>query len=142
MTTATATLSASSVHGRFRGVGAVLAGLAANVLFATLTDMVMHGLDIFPPVGEPMVDPLFVLALTYRIVYGVAAGYLTAALAPTRPVRYALILGVIGTVLGILGTIAVIASGTDGGGPLWYPLAVVAVAIPTTLAGARLRAKR
>src|SRR5687768_8158915 len=69
MTTATATLTASSVHGRFRGVGAVLAGLAANVLFATLTDMVMHGLDIFPPVGEPMVDPLFVLALTYRIVY-------------------------------------------------------------------------
>jgi hypothetical protein len=56
---------------------------------------VLHATGVFPPFGQPMADALFLLATAYRIVYGVAGCYLTARLAPDRPMRHALALGVV-----------------------------------------------
>jgi hypothetical protein len=117
-----------------RSIGAVAAGLVAIVAVTTATDVVMHATGVFPPVGAPpMSSRLFLLAFAYRIVYDAAGCYLTARLAPHRPMRHALALGSIGLVLSIAGAIAM-----WDAGPAWYPIAVAASALPCAWLGGRL----
>ncbi len=121
-----------------RSIGAVLAGLVAIFAVTTATDVVLHATGVFPPWDQPMSDRLFLLATAYRIVYGVAGSYLTARLAPDRPMRHALALGIVGLVVSIAGAVATWNRGPEFG-PKWYPLAVIAMAIPCAWAGGRLR---
>jgi hypothetical protein len=123
-------------HG-LRGSGAVLAGLVTIIVTSMLTDAVMHGTGVFPPAGQPMAGGLFLLALAYRTVYGVAGSYVTARLAPSRPLKHALILGTIGTVVGLAASIATWKLGPEFG-PKWYALAVAAIGLPCAWLGARL----
>ena len=116
-----------------RRIGAVLAGLLAIVIVSTTTDTALHATGVYPPVGQPMGDALFLLALGYRIVYGVAGSYIAARLAPDRPMQHALALGVVGVALSIAGAVAMWQAG-----PAWYSLAVIAIALPCAWAGGRL----
>jgi hypothetical protein len=122
----------------WRSVGAVVAGLLAIVVLSTATDMVLHATGVFPPLGRPMSDALFLLATAYRIVYGVAGCYTAARLAPDRPMQHALVLGVVGLVVSIAGAVATWNRG-PAFGPKWYPLAVIAIALPCAWVGGRLR---
>ena len=118
-----------------RHVGAVLAGLLAIFAITTVTDIVMHATGIFPPWGQPMSSALFLVALAYRIVYGVLGCYIAARLAPDRPMRHALVLGVVGVVLSTAGAVAMWEAG-----PAWYSLAVIAISLPCAWVGGRLGA--
>ena len=121
-----------------RRIGAVLAGLLAIIILSSATDMALHATGVFPPSGQPMADALFLLATAYRIVYGVAGGYLAARLAPDRPMQHALTLGVVGLAISIAGAVATWNAG-PAFGPKWYPLALIAIALPCAWAGGRLR---
>jgi surface polysaccharide O-acyltransferase-like enzyme len=121
-----------------RSIGAVLAGLLAIIILSSATDMALHATGIFPPSGQPMADALFLLATAYRIVYGVAGSYLAARLAPDRPMQHALALGVVGLAISTAGAVATWNAGSAFG-PKWYPLAVIAIALPCAWAGGRLR---
>jgi hypothetical protein len=123
-----------------RSIGAVLAGLLFVIVISTVTDLLLHTTGIFPPLGQAMADSLFLVALAYRTIYSIAGGYITARLAPDRPVTHALILGIIGCVLGLAGTIATWNRGPEFG-PKWYPIALIVIAIPTTWMGAKLALK-
>jgi hypothetical protein len=114
---------------------AVAAGVAFIVVVTTIVDIVLHVAGVYPPWGEPMGDSLAVLATAYRIVIGIAGAWLTARLARDRPMRHAMILGVVGTVLGAA---AAIATWDSGLGPRWYPVALALLAIPQCWAGGRL----
>src|ERR1044071_5001712 len=82
-----------------RSPAAVLAGFFACALLSLGTDQILHVLKVYPPWGEPMRDPgLNLLALTYRCVYAVAAGYITAKLAPRNPIHHVWVLGLMGLV--------------------------------------------
>jgi surface polysaccharide O-acyltransferase-like enzyme len=118
-------------------VGAVLAGLLVVVIITTATDALLHATGIFPSWGQPMSDSLFVLAFAYRIVYGIVGGYITARLAPDKPVKHAIVLGAIGFVLSLAGAAATWNRGPEFG-PKWYPLALIAIAIPTAWLGGKL----
>jgi hypothetical protein len=122
----------------WRSIGAVLAGLLAIVVLSTATDVLLHATGVFPPFGQPMTDALFLLATAYRIVYGVAGCYLAARLAPDRPMQHALALGVVGVVLSTAGAVATWNRG-PAFGPKWYPLAVIAIALPCAWAGGKIR---
>lgn len=124
-----------------RRVGAVLAGVLAVVILSTATDLVMHATRVFPSWGEPMSARLFVLATAYRLVFGVAGSYVAARLAPDRPMRHALAVGAVGLALSIAGTLATWNRG-PAFGPHWYPLGLVATAMPCAWAGGRLHAAR
>ena len=124
-----------------RSIAAVLAGLVAIFVVTTATDIVLHAIGVFPPWGQPMSDGLFALATAYRIVYGVAGSYLTAWLAPDRPLRHALILGFIGLALATIGTVATWGRGPEFG-PKWYAIAVIAMALPCAWVGGKLREMR
>lgn len=85
-----------------------------------------------------MSDALLLLATVYRSVYAVVGSYITARVAPDRPMEHALAAGVIGLVLSIVG--AVMAWNKVATlGPHWYPLALVATALPCAWIGGKLR---
>ena len=86
-----------------------------------------------------MSDALFLLATVYRTLYAVLGSYVTARLAPHAPMKHALAGGVVGLVLSTVGAVTTWDRGRDFG-PHWYPLALVATAMPCAWAGGRLRA--
>jgi peptidoglycan/LPS O-acetylase OafA/YrhL len=123
-----------------RSVGAVLAGIVVDVLLTIGTDLVLHRIGVFPPSGQPMInaDGILLLATAYRVIYGVAGGYITARLAPDRPMQLALLGGAIGLVVCIVGAVATW-NGGPAFGPHWFPLALVATAMPCAWLGGKLR---
>ena len=120
-----------------RSVWAVFAGFLVVVVLSMGTDAVMHATGVFPPFGEPMSDSRFVLATVYRVVYAILGSCLTARLAPQRPMKHALVGGMIGLVLASVGAAATWNKGPEFG-PHWYPLALVATALPCAWLGGRL----
>lgn len=116
-----------------RRIGAVVAGLLVIVVLSTAADAVLHATGVYPPFPQRMSDALFGLATAYRVAFGIAGCYLTARLAPDRPMRHALALGGIGTVLSTAGALAMWEYG-----PAWYSLAIIAISLPCAWIGARL----
>ena len=120
-----------------RSVGAVLAGMVAGIVLSIGTDMLLRAAGIFPLFGQPMSDGQFLLATVYRTVYSVAGAYLTARLAPNRPMGHALVLGTLGLVACIAGLVATWDKGPEFG-PKWYPLALVVLSLPCAWLGGKL----
>ncbi|HMK71729.1 MAG TPA: hypothetical protein VK454_00235, partial [Myxococcaceae bacterium] len=89
-----------------RSILAVVGGVVAIVVATTVVDVVLHVVGVFPPMNVPLDDRLSLIASSYRLVITVAGAWLTARLAPGQPLKHALILGGVGTVLGALGLVA------------------------------------
>jgi hypothetical protein len=123
----------------WKSIGAVLAGAFTGIVLSLATDAVLHALHVFPPWGEPVTSPPLALATAYRTVYGVLGTYLTARLAPNRPMLHAMILGVLGLAASIAGAV-VTWNGGPAFGPHWYPVALVVLALPQSWLGGKLRA--
>jgi len=119
----------------WKSIWAVVAGVLFIIVVTTLVDIVLHIARVFPPMNQPINDGLAALATAYRIVISVAGAWLTARLAPNRPMRHAMILGVVGLVLGLVG---VVTTWNLGLGPRWYPVALAVLAIPQCWAGGKL----
>lgn len=115
-----------------KSVWAVVAGVLVVVVASTLVDIVLHLAGVFPPAGQPLSDALAILATSYRVVISIGAAWLTARLAPSRPMKHALILGVVGVVLGLVG---VVVTWNMGLGPRWYAILLAVLAIPQCWAG-------
>lgn len=129
-------------HGNgLKSFGAVFAGLIVIIALSLGTDTLMHATGIYPPWFQPMSTPLWILATAYRIVYGIAGGYLTARLAPNRPMGHALVLGIIGVVLSIAGAASTWNEGPEFG-PQWYPILLVLIALPCSWLGGKLFIRR
>lgn len=120
-----------------RSIGAVLAGFVAVVALSIGTDFAMQAAGIFPPLGTRVPGALLVLATAYRTLYAIAGSYLAARVAPNRPMRHALALGIVGLVVSSAGAIATWNAG-PGYEPKWYPLALIALAMPGAWIGGKL----
>ena len=134
------TLAASAVrpHPRWgRSALALLAGFVVVVILSVGTDGLLHAIGPFPALGQPMSDALFVLASAYRIVYAILGSYITARLAPNRPLQHALAGGVVGLVLSTVGAVATW-NRVPSLGPHWYPLSLVVTALPCAWLGGRI----
>jgi hypothetical protein len=120
-----------------KGIGAVLAGLIFIVVTHTGTDFVLEKLGIFTPPEQGFhITWMVVTATIYRSIYTVGGGYLTAALAPDPPMRYVMILGLIGLATSTLAAIATIPMKL---GPAWYPIALAVLALPCVWLGGKLK---
>ncbi len=119
-----------------RSILAVFAGFVVGAGLSLGTDEILHIAKVYPPWSQRMSDPLFVLATSYRILFSISASYVTARLAPARPMFLALVGGAIGFVLSIAGAVA---TWNRDLGPHWYALAVAAIALPCAWIGAKLR---
>ena len=120
-----------------RSIVALLAGFVAVVILSLGTDSLLRAAGIFPALAQPMSNPLFLLATVYRTVYGVVGSYITAWVAPNRPLQHALVGGLIGFVLSIVGV--VVTWNKTELGPHWYPLTLVATALPGAWLGGKIR---
>jgi len=119
-----------------RSVWAIVAGFLAVLVLSIVTDVVLHALSIFPPLGQRMADRLFVWATIYRTIYGIIGSYITARLAPYRPMLHAVVGAAIGM---ILGTVGAVVTWNKDLGPHWYPLALIVTGIPCAWIGAKIR---
>lgn len=124
-----------------RSVGAVLTGMIVSIVLSLATDLVLHAIGLLPPVGQPVSTGPLLLATAYLAVCGIAGAYITARLAPGRPMLHAMVFGCIGLIVSILG--AVVAwKRSPAFGPHWYPIALMLLALPTAWLGSKLyRAK-
>ena len=122
-----------------KSIWAVVAGVLFIIVVTTLVDIVLHVLGVYPDMKTPLSDALALLATAYRIVISVAGAWLTAWLAPQRPMKHVLILGVVGTLLGVAGAVA---TWNAGMGPHWYPVALAALALPQCWVGGWLYLRR
>jgi hypothetical protein len=120
-----------------RSTGAVLAGFAAVFALSTFGDVVLHAAGYYPNDGTVGSDENLAVALAYRTVFTILGGFVTAWLAPSRPLRHAIILGVIGTVAGLIGVIAAWSLGHN-----WYAIALAVLALPSTALGGWLFTRR
>src|SRR5262249_4005645 len=108
-----------------RSIGAVAAGFFSVAVVTTIVDVVLHATGVYPPWGEPIGHGLSLLAVAYRVVITIGGGYLTARLAPSRPLAHAVALGIVGIAGASVGA-AVTWNVQPPLGPHWYPLALVA----------------
>src|SRR3954471_10564201 len=115
-----------------RSIIAVVVGLLSVIVGTTLVDILLHVIGVYPQMPQPLDDRLAVLATAYRVVISIAGAYLTARLAPNRPLHHAMLLGYCGVVLGLVGAVA---TWNLGLGPHWYPVMLVVLAIPQCWAG-------
>ena len=128
-----------------RSIVAVLAGAFAGVAVTLATDALLQATGVFPPSsrstsGPPMGDALLLLATAYRTIYGIAGSYLTAWLAPDRPMLHVLILGAIGTILGTIGVVVTWGQPAVVGHE-WYPIALAVLSMPQSWLGGFLHSK-
>lgn len=116
-----------------RSIAAGLTGFVSIVVLSLGVDQILHVTHVYPPWGEPMNEPaLNLLALSYRLVFGVLGSWLAARISPRNPMRHALVLGGIGLVLSTAGAAATIPLKL---GPAWYPIALVVTALPCAWLG-------
>lgn len=121
-------------------IAAVLAGLVFIFVTHAGTDFILESLGIFTPATAGFHTTwMMVVALIYRTFFSIIGCYITALIAPGRPMLHALILGGIGVVLSTLGAImAIYYQLTD----LWYAFALIAVTMPCAWLGAKLASKK
>ncbi len=117
-----------------RSIRAVVAGVLAIILVPSLVDIGLHVASVCPGWDQPLTDWLALLASSSRLVICIGGAYLTARLAPDRPMRHGIILGYMGTALGLEG---VITTWNAALGLRWYPISLAVLALPQCWAGGK-----
>jgi hypothetical protein len=121
-----------------KSIGAVLAGFAALVFLSVITDSILEKAGIMKT--DPFVEnPTWLIAIIvlYRTVFNTFGCYLAARLAPGKPMKHAIILGVIGVVLTIVGLIAMWDIP-----PRWYPVSLIVLTLPAAWLGGKLAIRK
>jgi hypothetical protein len=117
-----------------KSIGAMLAGIIAGAIPAVAMDSILEKAGIMetdPFDANP--TGLIMGVLLYRLIFNVTGSYVTARLAPKHPMRHAMILGILGLVIGTIGTIVM-----WDVPPHWYSIGVALISVPCAWTGAKL----
>lgn len=118
-----------------RSILAIVAGFITIGVLSFGTNAALHAAGVLPAADQPIFDTgLLLLTIAYVAVFAIAGCYLTAVLAPNRPMLHALILGALGLVLNV-----VTAASMRGQFPEWYLAANVLLTMPYAWIGGKLR---
>ena len=116
-----------------KSIGAVFAGLIFIVITHTATDAILKGAGVLPKDNFFVGTGLILIVIGYRAVFSFIGCYLTAKLAPHKPMKHALILGLIGLVSSLVG--AIVAADL---GPAWYGWTLAVISLPIAWLGGKL----
>ena len=117
----------------WRSTVAVVAGVISVIVLSLGTDEMLQVAGVLPQPGEAMPElGLNFLALCYRCAFNVVGAYITAMLAPRRPLRHVQLFALLGFVLGTIGAIVTIPMNL---GPAWYPILLAISALPCAWLG-------
>jgi len=117
-----------------KSIGAIVAGFATIVILSVTTDIILENAGIM--ITEPFAkNPvwLIVIIIAYRTVFNTFGCYLTARLAPSKPMKHAIILGIIGVLLATVGLIVM-----WDVPPRWYPITLIILTMPAAWFGGYL----
>lgn len=122
----------------FKSIGAVLAGFLLGGALSVGADFLMDKLGIMS-MEDFKQTSLFVvfIVIVYRFIFNVIGCYLTAKLAPNKPMKHVIIIGIIGTVLSLVGSFAM----WDKAIP-FYNIAIILISLPSALLGGQLYLKK
>jgi|SRR5690554_1819785 len=117
-----------------KSIGAIVAGFATIVILSITTDIILEkaGIMITEPFAKNPVW-LIVIIIAYRTVFNTLGCYLAGRLAPTKPMKHAIILGIIGVVLTTVGLIVM-----WDVPPRWYPITLILLTMPAAWLGGKL----
>ena len=119
-----------------KSIGAVLAGIIFIFISHPTVDYILESTGIFTSPGQGFHTTWMVVTATvYRTILSIVAGFITAKLAPSQPMKHALALGMIGLALSTAAAIIVIPMDLS---PAWYPIALAVLAVPSAWAGGAL----
>jgi hypothetical protein len=120
-----------------KSIWAIVAGALFAIILTTLVDVTMLFSGVYPKRG--LTDATAMLATAYRAVFGIGGAWVTARLAPNKPMKHAIIGGVLGAVIGVIG---VVVRWNSDLGPQWYSIGLAVLAIPQAWLGAKLYQSR
>jgi len=118
-----------------KSIGAVVAGLIFIGVTHSAIDAILENTGVLPKGNLYVSTPLILFVIFYRAVFSLIGCYLTAKLAPKNPMKHALILGGIGTLLSATGAIV---TADMNLGPAWYAWSLAVIAIPVAWLGGKL----
>jgi hypothetical protein len=121
-------------HPLLKSIWAILAGFILVFILSLATDFIMEKTGFMN--REHFNDNpwwLIVIVIFYRNVYNGAGSYITARLAPNKPMKHVMIGASIGFLLGIIGTIVMWKVP-----PHWYSITLVVLTYPIAWLGGKL----
>ncbi len=121
-----------------KSIGAVIAGFVALAILSTIMDSVLQKTGIMKT--EPFDEnPVWLIAIIilYRTIFNTFGCYLTARIAPNKPMKHAIILGIICFVLTIVGLIVMWDIP-----PRWYPISLIVLTLPAAWLGGKMAIKK
>ena len=122
-----------------KSIGAIIAGIVFIVVTHLGADKILESLGVISPPEQGLhITWMLILVLAYRIIFQIAGGYLTAYLAPSRPMLHSIILGSIGLILTAVAAAVAIPMHLS---PAWYPIALAISALPCAWLGGKLYTK-
>jgi hypothetical protein len=122
-----------------KSIGAVLAGFIFIGVTHSAIDAILESIGVLPKGNLYVSTSLILFVIFYRAVFSLIGCYITAKIAPTNPMRHALILGGIGTLLSAVGAIV---TADMNLGPAWYAWSLVLIALPVAWLGGKLYVSR
>jgi hypothetical protein len=120
-------------------IGAVFAGLVFIGVTHSAIDALLENAGVLPKGNLYVSTALILFVIFYRAVFSLIGCYLTAKLAPKKPMKHALILGGIGTLLSLTGAIV---TADMNLGPAWYAWSLVVIALPVAWLGGTIYVMR
>jgi hypothetical protein len=117
----------------------LLAVITGFLLIATLsvgTDMVLRMAvpSLFEVDGSTTSAPILLLTIAYVGLYATLGCYLAARMAPSAPMRHALVLGVLGLAFNVAGAVSIWAQY-----PVWYHVMSMLLVMVWAWLGGRMR---
>lgn len=117
-----------------KSIAAILAGFITGALLSIGTDFLMEKLGVMSAANFKQTSlSILLLVIAYRFIFNVIGCYITAALAPNKPMKHVMIIGIIGTVLSIAGALAM----WDQAIP-FYNIAIILISLPSAWLGGQL----
>ncbi len=119
-----------------RSIAAVLVGFVLIGALSVGADMVLRQAmpTAFDAAGRVDSVPVLLLMMGYVGLFAVTGCYLTARLAPRRPMLHAMVLGVLGLAFNVAGSVALWDTA-----PVWYHVASLTLVMPYAWLGGRIR---
>ncbi|MGZ8491143.1 MAG: hypothetical protein ACXWZS_02945 [Gemmatirosa sp.] len=122
-----------------RSIGAIAAGFVVIGALAFGTDAALRtsAPQFYGPDNRVTDVALLLFTLFYVFAYATFGCWLTARLAPSRPMRHALILGALGLVFNVVGTAQMWHTA-----PAWYHVVALALVMPAAWLGGWIRERQ
>lgn len=116
-----------------KSIGAILAGFVFVVIVSIITDLFLIKTNLMKQPFDLNSNWFIVFVIFYRSLFSTTGSYITARLAPDKPMQHAIIGGVIGLALSIIGVIIMWDQP-----PHWYGISLIILALPCAWLGGKI----